>query len=152
VFLAEYLTPQSVLLAPDISGRDELFGLFASLFVTAGLVRTASHLTKRLVARESVLTTGIGNGMAVPHAQISGLGRLAMAASVHPEGITYPSLDDRPVRLVFCLIGDTNTSAEHLAGLARLARLARKQDQLEQLIQAETALGFIRTLRRIEGS
>jgi mannitol/fructose-specific phosphotransferase system IIA component (Ntr-type) len=74
-----------------------------------------------------------------------------MAASVHPDGIAYPSLDNKPVRLVFCLIGDANTTADHLAGLARLARLARKGDRLEALVGARTGEEFVSILARLEG-
>ena len=90
----------------------------------------------RLAERERILSTGIGGGVAVPHAQIPGLGRLTMAASTHPSGIEYPSLDEGPVRIVFCLLGDANTAADHLAGLARLARLARRSADLEPLVTA----------------
>ena len=88
--------------------------------------------------------------VAVPHAQVPGLGRLVMAVSIHPQGIDYPSLDDRRVRIVFCLLGDANTAADHLAGLARLARLARRSDAMERLIAATSGEEFVSTLVRIE--
>ena len=150
MLLSEHLTSESVLIAPEVDGRDELFHLLASVFVSSGLVSSQEAVVRRLVEREAVLSTGIGNGVAVPHAQISGLGCLAMAASVHPDGVPYPALDSQPIRLVFCLIGDTNSAADHLAGLARLARLARKASQLEELIRAGSAEAFIATLARIE--
>ena len=79
------------------------------------------------------------------------LGRLVMAASTHPEGIEYPALDQQPVRLVFCLLGDANTTADHLAGLARLARLARRRDAIEPLIAALDGSEFIGALEKLEG-
>jgi mannitol/fructose-specific phosphotransferase system IIA component (Ntr-type) len=151
VLLSQYLDPSSVLIAPDVKDRDALFGLMASVFLKSGLSLDCDEVVKRLIEREAILSTGIGGGVAVPHAQISGLGCLAIAASVHPEGIEYPALDDKPVRLVFCLIGDTNTAADHLAGLARLARLARKGSKLDELIEARTGEEFVTTLGRLEG-
>jgi mannitol/fructose-specific phosphotransferase system IIA component (Ntr-type) len=151
VLLSQYLDPSSVLIAPEVKDRDELFGLLASVFLKSGLSLDCDEVVRRLIERETILSTGIGGGVAVPHAQISGLGCLAIAASVHPDGIDYPALDDKPVRLVFCLIGDTNTAADHLAGLARLARLARKGSKLEDLIKARTGEEFVTTLSRLEG-
>ncbi len=148
--LSEHLTPRSVLISPEVNGRDELFGLLASVFADTGRIKSPDQVRKRLCDREAILSTGIGNGVAVPHAQITGLGGLAMAVSVHPGGMDYPALDDQPVRLVFCLIGDTNTAAEHLAGLARLARLARKKERLDELVAAGSSEEFICTLARIE--
>ena len=123
--LSEQMNPDLVLISPDVSGRDELFQRFGNVLEGAGLVSSGDDVVSRLLEREAILSTGIGGGVAVPHAQVPGLGRLVMAVSVHPDGIDYPALDDLPVRLVFCLLGDSTTAADHLAGLARLARLAR---------------------------
>jgi len=151
VKLSEKLPPELVLIAPEVSHREGLFELFGSVFEEAGLVDDAGAVICGLQDREKILSTGIGGGVAVPHAQITGLGRLVMAASTHPDGIDYPALDEQPVRLVFCLIGDSNTAADHLAGLARLARLARRHDALEELIAVRTGEEFLAVLARIEG-
>ena len=140
-----------VLISPDIGGRAELFRRFGDLFMRADLVESGEQVVARLLEREAILSTGIGGGVAVPHAQIPGLGRLAMAASTHPNGLEYPALDERPVRIVFCLLGDANTAADHLAGLARLARLARRSAALEPLVGAADGEAFVRELRRLEG-
>jgi mannitol/fructose-specific phosphotransferase system IIA component (Ntr-type) len=140
-----------VLISPDVGERAELFRRFGELFVEAGLVESQEQVVARLLEREAILSTGIGGGVAVPHAQIPGLGRLTMAASTHPSGIDYPSLDERPVRLVFCLLGDAKTAADHLAGLARLARLARRSADLEALVTASDGGAFLHELHRLEG-
>ena len=149
--LSEQLSPELVLIDPEVVDRDELLRLFGSVFEKAGLVRNAADVVRGLLERENILSTGIGGGVAVPHAQIPGLGRLAMAASTHHGGIRYPALDAEPVRLVFCLIGDSSTAADHLAGLARLARLARRRSSLEELIGASTGDEFLAVLSRLEG-
>ena len=150
VRLSQQLEPALVLISPDVAARNELFRRLGELFVNAGLVESAEHVVARLLEREAILSTGIGGGVAVPHAQISGIGRLAMAASTHPEGIDYPALDKRPVQLVFCLLGDNNTAADHLAGLARLARLARRREALAPLIEAPNGRTFVHELHRLE--
>jgi mannitol/fructose-specific phosphotransferase system IIA component (Ntr-type) len=151
VRLSQQLDPTMVLISPEVGERAELFRRFGELFVTAGIVDSAERIVARLLEREAILSTGIGGGVAVPHAQIPGLGKLTMAASTHPSGIEYPALDERPVRLVFCLLGDTNTAADHLAGLARLARLARRRADLEPLVVASDGAAFVSELRRLEG-
>jgi mannitol/fructose-specific phosphotransferase system IIA component (Ntr-type) len=75
-----------------------------------------------------------------------------MAVSTHSDGLEYPALDGQPVRLVFCLLGDTNTAADHLAGLARLARLARRSAALQPLLEATNGDAFVAALRRLEGN
>ena len=149
--LSQQLDPAMVLISPDVGERAELFQQFGELFERAKLVESGEQVAQRLLEREAILSTGIGGGVAVPHAQIPGLGRLAMAASTHPDGLQYPALDEQPVRLVFCLLGDANTAADHLAGLARLARLARRSSALEPLIEAADGNTFLAALRRLEG-
>ncbi|MCP4897178.1 MAG: PTS sugar transporter subunit IIA [bacterium] len=148
--LYNHLNSNRVLITPDASGRDELFHQLVQTFIQDGLVDKENGIVDRLLEREAILSTGIGGGVAVPHAQIPGLGRLVMAASTHPQGVEYPSLDQAPVRLVFCLLGDASTAAEHLAGLARLARLARREDALDELVAATSGENFLATMRRIE--
>jgi mannitol/fructose-specific phosphotransferase system IIA component (Ntr-type) len=145
------LAPQLVLIAPAVTHRDGLFRLFGETLAAAGVVEAADDVVSRLAEREAILSTGIGRGVAVPHAQIPGLGRVVMAASVHPVGLDYPALDAAPVRLVFCLLGDASTTADHLAGLARLARLARSDEAREMLVAASDGDQFVRVLRRLEG-
>ncbi len=148
--LSQTLDAKLVLISPPVGGRDELFQEFAEAFRTAGLVSKSKIVVDRLREREGILSTGIGRGVAIPHAQIPGLGKIAMAVSIHPDGVPYPALDDKPVRLVFCLLGDADTAADHLAGLARLARIARKGDALEDLILAKSGEEFIAKLSQLE--
>ncbi|MDX2438311.1 MAG: PTS sugar transporter subunit IIA [Acidobacteriota bacterium] len=150
--LSQKLDPEMVLVSPDVADRDGLFQRFGELFANAGLVTSAEEVVQRLMEREAILSTGIGGGVAVPHAQLPGLGRLVMAASNHPDGLDYPALDDQPVQLVFCLLGDANTTADHLAGLARLARLARRRAALEPLITATDGQAFVAALEDLEGA
>jgi mannitol/fructose-specific phosphotransferase system IIA component (Ntr-type) len=152
VRLTDKLTPAMVFLDPEVPTREDLFVLYGRHFAGAGAVADADDVILRLSEREEILSTGIGGGVAVPHAQIRGLGGLVMAASTHPDGLVYPALDTEPVRLVFCLLGDTDTAAEHLAGLARLARIARRGDAVERLVGAASPEEFIDTLGRLESS
>jgi PTS system nitrogen regulatory IIA component len=152
VRLSKKLNPDMVLISPDVADRDGLFRLFGDLVAGAGLVTSADVVVEKLMEREKILSTGIGGGVAVPHAQLAGLGRLVMTASSHPNGLEYPALDDQPVRLVFCLLGDVNTTADHLAGLARLARLARRRTALEPLVTAADGRAFVAALEELEGA
>jgi PTS system nitrogen regulatory IIA component len=152
VRLSQKLDPEMVLIAPAVANRDSLFRLFGDMVAGAGLVSSADEVAAKLMEREKILSTGIGGGVAVPHAQLPGLGRLVMAASSHPDGLDYPALDDQPVRLVFCLLGDANTTADHLAGLARLARLARRRAALEPLVAAADGRAFVAALEELEGA
>ena len=150
MFLFQHLKPECVLIDPVVTGRNQLFRLFGEVFEDLRLVSSGAVVERSLKEREAILSTGIGQGWAIPHAQIPGAGRLLMGVSVHPQGIDYPAVDQSPVRLVFCLIGDSKTAADHLAGLARMARLARQAEVLERLVKAPSGEDFIGILKAIE--
>lgn len=149
--LSDRLSAELVLIDPQVADRDALLRAFGAIFARAGIFADGEEVARRLLERERVLSTGIGGGIAVPHAQVPGLGRLAIAASTHPRGLAYPAVDEQPVRLTFCLVGDSTTAADHLAGLARLARLARRSEFVEGLIDAVSSEDFLARLARLEG-
>jgi len=149
--LYQKLEPGRVLIDPPVGDRAGLFARFGRLFQETGHVANAERVVRLLEERERILPTGIGRGVAVPHAQLEGLDHLVLAVSTHPGGLEYPALDDVPVRLVFCLLGGLDTAALHLAGLAHIARIARRAGELDPLVEAPSAQAFLETLRRIEG-
>ncbi len=93
-----------------------------------------------LTEREQAGSTGVGHGVAVPHARLEGLGRLrgVFVRLEHP--VEFDSVDDQPVDLIFALFAPKEASgAEHLRALARVSRLLRQAELREQLRQARTA-------------
>ena len=149
--LYEKLEPDRILIDPPVRDRSELFARFGRLFQETGHVADAERVVRLLEERERILPTGIGRGVAVPHAQLEELDHLVLAVSTHPGGLDYPALDEEPVRLVFCLLGGLDTASLHLAGLAHIARIARRSGELAPLVEAPGSEAFLERLRRIEG-
>jgi PTS system nitrogen regulatory IIA component len=86
-----------------------------------------------LMKRERLGTTGVGNGIAIPHGKLPTLDRLygVFARLEHP--IDFDSIDDRPVDLIFLLLAPESSGAEHLKALARVSRLLRDKTACEKL-------------------
>ena len=91
-----------------------------------------------LAEREQAGSTGVGYGVAVPHARLEGLERIraVLARLAHPAD--FGALDDQPVDLFFALFSPAEAGSEHLRALARVSRLLRQGDLREQLRQART--------------
>jgi len=149
--LCHHLAKENVLIAPAVAGREELFRAFADLLAGNGLVPDPDAVVAGLEQREAILSTGIGGGVAAPHTQLAGVGRLVVAASTHPDGLDYPALDGRPIRVVLCLVADAAAAADHLAGLARIARIARRPEAVERLATAPDPAAFVGRLAAFEG-
>lgn len=105
------------------------------------LARRAANITGQseraifsvLMKRERLGTTGVGNGIAIPHGKLPTLDRLygLFARLEHP--IDFDSIDDRPVDLVFLLLAPESSGADHLKALARVSRLLRDKTACEKL-------------------
>jgi PTS system nitrogen regulatory IIA component len=92
-----------------------------------------------LLEREAAGSTGVGHGVAVPHARLPGLTRLRGVFVRLDQPVEFQSVDDRPVDLLFALFAPPEAHGEHLRALARVSRLLRQADIREQLRQARGA-------------
>lgn len=92
-----------------------------------------------LAEREAAGSTGVGHGVAVPHARLEGLSRMrgAFVRLEHP--VTFDAVDDQPVDLIFALFAPADAGAEHLRALARVSRLLRQPTLRQQLRQVSAA-------------
>jgi len=100
---------------------------------------SAGDVLDALLEREAAGSTGVGNGVAVPHARLQGLDRMRGVFVRLEQPVPFEAVDDQPVDLVFALFAPKAASSEHLRALARVSRLLRKAEFREQLRQAKTA-------------
>lgn len=115
-----------------------------ALNVAAEVAARAYHLDAArvfdaLMTREQAGSTGVGHGVAVPHARIPHLRRMRAVFVRLDQPVAFEAVDDKPVDLLFALFAPTDANGEHLRALARVSRLLRKADLRERLRQARTA-------------
>jgi len=91
-----------------------------------------------LLEREAAGSTGVGQGVAVPHARLPGLTRLRAVFVRLEQPVEFDAVDDLPVDLLFALFAPPEASGEHLRALAQVSRLLRRSDVREQLRQARS--------------
>jgi PTS system nitrogen regulatory IIA component len=84
-------------------------------------------------------TTGVGNGIAIPHGKLPGLTRLYGMFARLEQPIPFEAIDEQPVDLIFLLLAPEGAGADHLKALARVARLLRDQDTANKLRAARDA-------------
>ena len=100
----------------------------------------AGDVLDALTEREQAGSTGVGHGVAAPHARVEGLTRLRGVFVRLDHAVDFDSVDDQPVDLIFALFAPKEaTGVEHLRALARVSRLLRQSDLRQQLRQARTA-------------
>jgi len=92
-----------------------------------------------LLEREAAGSTGVGHGVAVPHARLEGIDRIRGVFVRLEQPVPFEAVDDQPVDLLFALFAPKGASSEHLRALAAVSRLMRKPEAREQIRQARTA-------------
>jgi len=89
-----------------------------------------------VLARESYLSTGLENGLAIPHAKTDGVTELIASIGVKKEGVDFESLDGKPAKLIFLVLSPRDTSGPHIQALAIIARTLKDRNIRDQLANA----------------
>lgn len=136
--LAVLIGPDRVLVGVRAADKPRLLAELARRAAGA-LGLAAADIATALAAREALGSTGVGAGIAVPHAQVAALGGTAAFLARLDRPIDYGAVDGRPVDLVFLLLGPPAARAEHLAALAAATRRLRDPATADALRGAATA-------------
>ncbi|MEO5374282.1 MAG: PTS IIA-like nitrogen regulatory protein PtsN [Alphaproteobacteria bacterium] len=136
--ICDLITPESIM--PNLratSKKQALQELARRAADVTGLNERA--IFDVLVERERLGTTGVGNGIAIPHGKLPTLDRLYGVFARLGRPINFESIDDRPVDLIFLLLAPESAGADHLKALARVARLLRDKAVCEKLRGTDSA-------------
>jgi PTS system nitrogen regulatory IIA component len=106
----------------------------------------ADRLLEVLLEREALQSTGIGEGVAIPHGKMAGLARLVASFARSPEGIDFESIDGQPTHHLFLLVVPEHSGGQYLKALARISRFFRDAAFRQQLIDAETLDDVVRAI------
>ena len=109
---------------------------------------TSSAVLDALIERENLSSTGVGRGVAVPHARLPGLDRMKAVVVRLEKPVAFDAVDDQPVDILFALFAPENAHTEHLRALARVSRLLRQGEVREHLRQARSPDAIYAVLSR----
>jgi nitrogen PTS system EIIA component len=145
VLLSELLSPDRVVVPLPAGDRHSaIAALTRRLADRAGA--GYDDVLGAVLEREAVLSTGIGFGVAIPHARSAAVRELTMVAGVTSSPVPYDAIDGEPVRLFFLIVGPESSAGLHVKILSRIARLVRRDSVRQQLLEATTADAFYNIL------
>lgn len=121
--ISEYLNPGLVKLDLRSETKDDLFVEMVQLFVKNGLIQDADEAVRVLEEREEKMSTGVGNGVGLPHGKLPGAKHSLLALGISKNGIDYDSLDGEPVYIVITIFANPENPAQHIEVLAEISRL-----------------------------
>ncbi|MCP8883071.1 PTS sugar transporter subunit IIA [Devosia sp. XJ19-1] len=130
--LADILAEHAVLTCTGVSNKSQLFEILAQKAAELTDFPQAKILAT-LTGREELGSTGLGNGIAIPHGKIQGLKGVTAVFARLDQPIDFDSVDDQPVDLVVMLLAPVGAGADHLKALSRVARLLRTERVTDQL-------------------
>lgn len=121
--ITDFLSPQSVI--PELSARSktEVLQELANTLQQTDPGLRGKDLVAVLAERERLGSTGIGEGVAIPHGKVTGMGRLQAVFGLSRGGVDFEAIDGRPTHLFFALVAPENSAGVHLKALARISRL-----------------------------
>ena len=146
--LCEILSQERILVDSDggfIHNKSDALRLMARMLAPAVDVEPA-EIERLLTDREKLQSTGIGDGVAIPHASADAATRQAAALLLCPHGVAFEAIDGADVNIVFGVLGPRRATGEHLRTLARISRLLRDEStrtQLQHSASAEEAFSMI---------
>lgn len=120
----------------ESTNRDEVLEELSRLLASSEKIQDADRVLKALKERESLASTGIGFGVALPHARVDGIKGMVIAFGRSTEGIDFHALDKRPVHLFFAIVAPQTTINTHLTALAKLSLLLKEKENRELLRDA----------------
>jgi len=151
IALSQRLRPELVRTPLSSTSKSEVLAELSGILARgAGVPERSSQIHEAILGREALLSTGIGRGVAVPHARSPALSNMAMAVGTTREPIDFDSVDAEPVRLVWMLVGPRRTGGLHVRTLAAISELLRDDRILGRLLGASTPGEFLRIVEQAE--
>jgi nitrogen PTS system EIIA component len=148
LLISKYLNPKLVKQL-NVDDRDDALRTLVDLLEQEGKLLNKETFYQAILERESIVSTGIGMGVAVPHAKLSGYSTFFIAIGIHQKGIPWDALDGVPVRLVFMIGGPDDKQTEYLQLLSRLTLAIKDEERRKKMLQLSKPEDIIALFRGI---
>ena len=150
--IGDILTEDMVVTGLAGGTKNEIIDAMIDLVGKSPKVMDKQKVRNAIFEREEIMSTGVGNGFAIPHGKTDAVSDIVAAFAVTAEPIDYQSLDEKPVRLVFLLIGKDNMVGPHIKLLSRISRLMNKEEFRNRLIELKSPQEILETFKKEEAT
>lgn len=146
--IRELLQAECVVLDAKAASREEAWGILAGALAQSGAVKDAAVYLQAVAAREAQGSTGVGFGIAIPHAKSAAVARPALAMGRFSPALDVQALDGEPADLMFLIAAPEGADEVHLKALAKLARMLMHEAFRADLRQAPDAAAVLAAISR----
>lgn len=134
--LREIVPEEAIILEFEASSKIEAMRELVSALKNAKVELDVDEVVQTLVERERLGSTGVGDGVAIPHGKVSGIKDVVAAFGRSKRGIDFDALDNKPVKLFFLLLAPVESTGSHLKALAKSSKMLQDQKLREELLSA----------------
>jgi fructose-specific phosphotransferase system IIA component len=142
--------PELVRIVDGFTSKSECLDFLASLLAESGCLSFPDRFLAAVKGREDIMSTGIGKGIAIPHARDLTVSHLQIAVCLIHEPLEFQSVDDLPVQLVFMIAVPQSSSKEYMKILRSLSEYLRKSENRDTLINAKDETELYHDVLKIE--
>ena len=137
--ISDFLQPDSIKVPVKATKKRKIIEELVDLLVDNGEILDRESALEAVLERESLMTTGIGDEIAIPHAKAKGVTTLVGVLGKPAKPVDWKSVDKKPVRLVFLMLSPLDRTGPHIRALSRIARLFSQKEFRGRLIEAPDA-------------
>ena len=150
--LLDILSPDSTIV--DLKGdtKEEIIADLVDSLSASEAISDRDKVLQAVLEREKIMSTGIGDGIAIPHGKSDSVVKLVAALGTQRRGVDFEALDGEPAYVFFLLVSPANVSGPHIKALARISRLLKNDDFKKKLITASSPEEIISAIRAEEES
>lgn len=148
--ITDLLSIDSIEIGSSYKDKDELLKNAVKLMCRSGIINNEKEYLNSVLKREKESTTGVGNGIAIPHGRCKAVDKAGLAAIVLNKPVEYEALDNKPVELLFLIAAPEDKGNVHLEILSKLAMMLMDQEFTFKLKNSRTAEEFIRVIDEAE--
>ena len=148
--ITDLLSIDSIEIGSSYKDKDELLKNAVKLMCRSGIINNEKEYLNSVLKREKESTTGVGNGIAIPHGRCKAVDKAGLAAIVLNKPVEYEALDNKPVELLFLIAAPEDKGNVHLEILSKLAMMLMDQEFTFRLKNSRTAEEFIRAIDEAE--
>ncbi|MCR4562338.1 MAG: fructose-specific PTS transporter subunit EIIC [Bacilli bacterium] len=148
--ITDLLTEKTISIKTNAVSKEDVIKQAVALIAKSGAINDVDTYEKGVFKREEESTTGIGEGIAIPHCKSDVVSKPALAAMVIPEGVDYASLDGEKVNLLFLIAAPNSEDNVHLDVLARLSEMLMDEEFKNRLLAAKSEKEFLKVIDEAE--
>lgn len=148
--ISDFLTSDTVAVDLMAEDKNDLIESMIRLLASHGDVTDLDEVRRAVIERENMMSTGVGKGLALPHAKCEAVTDTVAALATLKNPVEYGSIDDEPVRIAFLLVGTPDAKSQHVKVLSRVSRLMNRKSIRSELLSSTSPSELLDIFREAE--